>query len=425
MSFLTNPIVGAIDTALGGPLNGAIQAATQQASMKAGKSDVAGTTPREFRYHASTKSPSAPTGRGSTAGGNNLNLPGVMSPDVLMHPEVQKLLGQYGVTPAAIQGSIQNASPNLFLPEHFTQAHPRLGGMLEHALEGAVFTQQGSTTGENIVNALRAPLLARQASAEKYNNQLMMPFAQAQQVANLQGTNLQQEFERAQTAKATAMEGYYDQLPEIKKMLLETQQQRENDVRRFHNQEMNWHMAKDAPALNDAESAELKQLTDAAGGDLYDIDNGALMDLYGRARNRALQENLANKKDVAGIAGGARIKSAEVNKAGSANNPALKPYEDAYKSAQADYDRFDKALNAGVANDATGAMVIKGSAKATAEKARLAALRDQAQKDWIAATKQSGTSVSPGTGSNSTPAQGGKKKFVWDGQKLVPKQQGK
>ena len=165
------------------------------------KSGASMATMRDERLQENLSRPKAVAQTASTRGfspGAVPNMPGIMSPDVLMHPAVQQLLGQYGVTPEQLQGTVQSASPDLFITNPAAHAnHPVLSGMVERALEGLAFTHGSRTVGEGLSNVAQGMLEAQQARAEKYNNQLMMPFAQASQVAQLQNIQTHQQFEDA------------------------------------------------------------------------------------------------------------------------------------------------------------------------------------------------------------------------------------
>lgn len=158
------------------------------------------------------------------------NMPGMMDPSTLMNPAVQAVLSQYGQSPESVQRTVQNASPDLFITNPAAHAnHPVLSGMVERALEGLAFTHGGNTVGESMSNVAQGMLTAQQARAEKYNNQLMMPFAQAQQVANLRGTGLHQQYEDAEAKRADAQAEMYNQMPAYRQGLLDLRTQQESD----------------------------------------------------------------------------------------------------------------------------------------------------------------------------------------------------
>ena len=235
MSFLDNPLVGAIGQAMvkANP-NGAIasiasalpkdfapemQATAPPAPLKSevSKPPVADNrveSTREsmaVRQHyptAQAKGPAAP--KGMPVG---MNMPGVMSPEVLQHPAVQQLLSQYGVSPEQANDAAQSASPNLFITNPAAyQKHPVLAGMIERGLEGAAFTKGSHTIGEGISNIAQGVLDSNAARAEKYNNQLMMPFAQAQQVAGLKSISDEQAFKVAQAKHYQDLEDHYQDM---------------------------------------------------------------------------------------------------------------------------------------------------------------------------------------------------------------------
>ena len=217
---------------LGRGIDAAPQAAVP-AQITPPKSGAMMTTMRNERLQESLSRPKTAARATSTRGsqpGAAPDMPGVMSPDVLMHPAVQQLLSHYGITPEELQATAAHASPDLFITNQgFHANHPRLAGALEGAMEGLAFTRGGSTVGESISNVAQGMLTAKQARAEKYNNQLMMPFAQAQQVANLQGTSLHQQYEDAEANRANALAEMYNQMPAYHQGLLDLRTQQESD----------------------------------------------------------------------------------------------------------------------------------------------------------------------------------------------------
>ncbi len=236
--FVNNPLVAALGAHLGlsGLLGGGTEAATQAAvpaQITPPKSGATMTTMRDERLQESLSRPKTVARAASTRGsqpGVAPNMPGMMDSSTLMNPAVQAVLGQYGQSPESIQRAVQNASPDLFITNPAAQAnHPVLSGMVERALEGLAFTHGGYTVGESLSNIAQGMLTAHQARAEKYNNQLMMPFAQASQVANLQGTNLHQQYEDAEAKRANAQAAMYNQMPEYRQGLLDLRTQQESD----------------------------------------------------------------------------------------------------------------------------------------------------------------------------------------------------
>ena len=236
--FVNNPLVASIGVhlGLGGLLGNGPEAAIQAAvpaQITPPKSGATMATMRDERLQESLSRSKAVARAVSTGGsqpGGGANQPGFMSAEVLQHPVVQALLGQMGQSPESIRHAIQNASPDLFITDPAAHAnHPVLSGMVERALEGLAFTHGGNTVGESLSNIAQGMLTAQQARAEKYNNQLMMPFVQAQQVANLQGTDLHQKYEDAEAKRANAQAEMYNQMPEYRQGLLDLRTQQESD----------------------------------------------------------------------------------------------------------------------------------------------------------------------------------------------------
>ena len=236
--FVNNPLVTSIGAHLGlsGLLGNDTEAATQAAvpaQITPPKSGATMATMRDERLQENLSRPKAVARAASTRGsqpGAAPNMPGMMDSSTLMNPAVQAILSQYGQSPESIQRTVQNASPDLFITNPAAHAnHPVLSGMVERALEGLAFTHGGNTVGESLSNIAQGMLTAQQARAEKYNNQLMMPFAQAQQVANLQGTSLHQQYEDAEAKRANAQAEMYNQMPAYRQGLLDLRTQQESD----------------------------------------------------------------------------------------------------------------------------------------------------------------------------------------------------
>lgn len=121
------------------------------------------------------------SGRGSRPGGNPV-APGVMDQQTLLSPEVQKLLGQYGVHPTDTP-----PDPNLFVhnPQAFAK-HPVLSGLLEHGMRGLAYAHPGDNFFESLIGGVKGIQEGDAASAQQVNNQLTAPFQQAGLVAQLQ-----------------------------------------------------------------------------------------------------------------------------------------------------------------------------------------------------------------------------------------------
>ena len=249
--------------------------------------------------------------RGSSPGANpGMNLPGVMSADVLMHPEVQKLLGQYGITPEQIQGTVQNASPNLFMNNpNFNSQHPALSRGIEGALEGAAFTKGSNTWGEGISNVAQGLLAAKGARAEKYNNQLMMPFEQAQQVAGLQNVSVEQKLKQAQAAYDQSHASYWDALPDLRAKAEQDKMETANRVDNLKaqlavNQYTNAH--KDF-ALLPQEQAKLDTANEQYKGE---IPAAVLQGIYNPAIQRYEDKRAQDQLERANVQGGYHLRAA-------------------------------------------------------------------------------------------------------------------
>jgi hypothetical protein len=295
-TFTTNPLVQAIGEHLGlaslmgaDPSGEPSQASPQAAAaatppppkvtQKVGKSQVEGSAqPREFRQHAPMAKTPVAGGRGLQPGGAGMQMPGMMSPDILMHPEVQALLGRFGISPQQLQSTAQGASPNLFITNPDAQTnHPVATGMLDRALAGLAFTQGGRTVGESISNVARGMLDANAARSEKYNNQLMMPFQQAATVANLQGLNQKQQFEEAETRRANSQADLFDQTPQMRMDIanVAANQRQQATEGRLGMQRVANHlklqMMPEFSQLSPEHSAALQQEIQKNGGDLGNL----------------------------------------------------------------------------------------------------------------------------------------------------------
>lgn len=196
MSFLDNPVVSAIGSAIG--LDPIIQQAQTLQAQQGGDPGLeiasANTPPRpgaskpnipayrERPYIPRSEAvPGAPKG-GVTPGGGNPITPGVMDQSTLQDPAVQQMLAQYGVHPSSAP-----PDPNLFI--HNSQAfnnHPMIAGMLERGLEGLAYAHPGENFFQSLIGGVRGMGEANAARASQANAQVMAPLEQAQAIANLQ-----------------------------------------------------------------------------------------------------------------------------------------------------------------------------------------------------------------------------------------------
>ncbi|CAN5950536.1 unnamed protein product [Sphagnum jensenii] len=190
MAFIDNPIIASLGSSLGlQPLFAAAGGSPAPADPTA--------DPQQAAPRPAASKPNVPefrnrpyiprnenTARGVTPGGGGSNpvMPGPMSQDTLQSPQVQALLGQYGVKP-----STQAPDPNLFIhnPQAY-QNHPLAAGLLEHGLRGLAYAHPGNNWLDSLIGGVRGIQESNAASAQQVNNQLMAPIQQAQSVAGLQ-----------------------------------------------------------------------------------------------------------------------------------------------------------------------------------------------------------------------------------------------
>src|ERR1700744_539716 len=139
MAFIDNPIISALGSSLGlSPLFAAAGSPTDSSGETPAPAPTVkpGVTKQNIPPYRNR--PYIPRNESGSAGGVLPGgqipsaAPGVMDYDTLQSPEVQKLLGQYGVHPTDTP-----PDPNLFVhnPEAFVK-HPVLAGLLEHGLRG-------------------------------------------------------------------------------------------------------------------------------------------------------------------------------------------------------------------------------------------------------------------------------------------------
>jgi hypothetical protein len=196
MGFIDNPIIsalgaqlglGGVFAAAGSPPDGygdpGIGGAAPGAStpMKPGASKPNIPEYRNRPYIPRNENPGGQRGVGPGSGLPSV-APGVMDQATFESPEVQKLLGQYGVHPTDTP-----PDSNLFVhnPEAFVK-HPVLSGLLEHGLRGLAYSHPGMNFLQSLVGGVRGIQESDTASAQQQNNQLTAPFQQAGMVAQLQ-----------------------------------------------------------------------------------------------------------------------------------------------------------------------------------------------------------------------------------------------
>lgn len=421
--FLNNPFVQSIGNAMGlAPLMGGdgsdgmgggstnpTPPPPQVAPAKVDKFNVQGNTPREFRQHA----PEAKAGRDLRPGGGGagMNLPGVMSPDVLMHPMVQQLLGQYGISPEQLQNTVIGADPNLFMTNQgFNARHPLLSRGIEGALEGAAFTQGSHTVGEGISNVAQGLLNSRAARADKYNNSLMMPFAQAQQVAGLQNQQTEENFKKAQIQHYQDLEDHYNSMDDTKATLAKVQSDRTNDLATFHKHEANLHfqnMMSKIP-LNEDEGNQYQKLIDDAGGDEMEVDPGKFNALLSGAKQRQIDDAQRNARAVAAIGGNSRVSAANVSAGNKIDTQSLQAAKVQYAADNKALLDYKKELETyGSSTDSSGNLVSGGTPEA---QARETELRNSIAKSrtLIESFNKPAGKTAPGAGMTIPPKKSGK-----------------
>jgi hypothetical protein len=390
--FLSNPLVGAIGSALGldplmagaGGSNSSINTAPPiPAPVKVTSPKTTSTsTLRDERLQQSlsrdkgNRNTNSTSGRGSQPG--RFGLPGMMSPEILNHPAVQQLLSQYGINHDQIQSTIQNANPNLFITDQAAyQKHPVLAGMTERALEGLAFTKGSNTWGEGLSNVAQGMLSANGARVEKYNNQLMAPFNQASQVAGLQNVAIELKLKEAQTRYDKSHSEYMDTMGDLRPQMLALQQQREADTHSHQQQMENLQkqnhnlmlMGKiQSTPFNKVEQSRYTQLVMNAGGDPLNVEPTDLQELLNTAAQRKIDEAHANQVHVANIGAGSRVAAASIGANGRgtvSDRSDLGESQRVEKGIEDEQKQFLKTLDSmRPATDAEGHMVTPGDTNA-------------------------------------------------------------
>lgn len=190
MAFIDNPIISALGGELG--LGGVFAAAGSPPATP--ESDSAGnpvkppvSKPNVPPYRNRPYIPRMEGGPMSHVGavgpgGLNPTTPGTMDPATLQDPNVQKMLGQYGVTPPTTP-----PDPNLFIHnQQAFQNHPVISGLLEHGLEGLAYAHPGANFLQSLIGGVQGMQEANAARGQQVNAQTMAPILQAQQIASLQ-----------------------------------------------------------------------------------------------------------------------------------------------------------------------------------------------------------------------------------------------
>lgn len=343
-------------------------------------------------------------GRGFSTGVNpGMNLPGVMSPEVLQDPAVQNLLTSYGVNRDARDAAVANASPNMFVtnPSAF-QRHPVLAGLLEHGLEGLAFTKGGDTVGESLSNVAQGYLGAQAARAEKYNNQLMLPFQEASSIAGLKGEAARQQFEASQAARDQALVKHYADMDDTRRMydegMLHIRQ--EQDAAREQMNHIRLLADKRFSGLSDKDSAEFNDTVAKYGG-LRKVPDDVFEEYARRGATNLFNQQEAGKNKRAGMAAAAHITGAKIS--ASSRPGANHEYADAkatWDQTNRDIAKFDAQVSRtggfGVLNPETGQRMKRGDI-ATYRK-NLTDKRDQAKQTMDRTASMQEGMATPGSG---------------------------
>lgn len=117
-----------------------------------------------------------------------------------------RMLAPFGV-------SMPNVNPNLLFPNTpggFADNHPKWAAGIENALVGAATMQPSRTPGEAIGNVAQMLLGIPKIRQEHTNNQLMAPFALAEQIGKVQDIELNREYRQSLIDKNNSMQEWYD-----------------------------------------------------------------------------------------------------------------------------------------------------------------------------------------------------------------------
>lgn len=208
MAFIDNPVIAALGNQLG--LGGVFAAASgaTDPTLATGEGPPTpirpGTSkpnipPYKERPYIPKAEGTLPRSGGVSPGGMNPITPGAMDPATLQDPNVQAMLGQYGVHPTTAP-----PDPNLFIhnPQAF-QNHPVIAGLLEHGLEGLAYAHPGQNFLQSLIGGVQGMQEAGAARGQQVNAQTMAPILQAQQIASLQHMGDQHN-------ESTAVQNYHD-----------------------------------------------------------------------------------------------------------------------------------------------------------------------------------------------------------------------
>jgi hypothetical protein len=408
MGFIDNPVINALGNQLGlGGVFASARATNGSGSLPPGYGDpgIGGVTPGaspnapvmaqnspppkpgrstpnvpEYKnrpYIPRNESPSSQR-TGGTGGGIPSAAPGVMDYETLQSPEVQKLLGQYGVHPTDTP-----PDPNLFVhnPEAFVK-HPVLSGLLEHGLRGLAYMHSGTNFLDSLSGGVRGIQESDAASAQQQNNQMTAPFQQAGLAAQLQHQTDEHNSSIALQQYHEAMAKANGENAETRRMRLAAVPPRKNAVGQMETLQedpdtpgkFKWAID---PDLGEDEQTANKQkffehgtnaLAALHGGDpaqITDEERATLQSHWDMAQHAAAVHN-ADARDRTSIQVGAGHDAARMNSAGRSGagggkvNPATK--QEILNLNQEEKNIRSQIKGTGMTTfDDKGQLVIKGS----------------------------------------------------------------
>ena len=389
MAFIDNPIIASIGSAIGlGPMFNSISGGGGDPSPAAEPPSPQvppGASPPQARMVPPGKSkPNIPPyrnrpyvprnisggGAGAARGGPEMaDQTAMMNQDTLNHPEVQELLGKFGVDPNS--GSID---PHLFIHSAgLWDSHPHLAGALEGALTGAAFTRGGATVGESISNVLQGQLEGQAAHAQHINAQLMAPFAQAHQVAQLQNDSAMIDEHKAQIQHMSDMANYYKQIANNKDEEADIKREAQTQLDAYRSRQLDLESQ-----LNDVKTDPIRVLQQK----VQDKWTKGMIEKYGSEDNIPLQEILrfqhSQMQEVGRDKMGIRYDEFRPNSGNAEGDKKTSNQLGVLKDA---YDHVDSQLKTAmddtkVIQDESGRMLAPGSAARSAYVGKLKTQRD-------------------------------------------------
>jgi hypothetical protein len=392
MAFIDNPTISALGASLGlSPLFAAAGSPTPEGDSVTTppvRPGVSKPNQPEYRNRPFIPRNEMGSSGGVGPGGNQPVAPGVMDQATFQSPEVQKLLGQYGVHPTDTP-----PDPNLFVhnPEAFVK-HPVLSGLLEHGLRGLAYSHPGANFLQSLAGGVRGIQEGDAASAQQENNQLTAPFQQAGMVADLQ-------HKADEHRSADALIGYHTALAANASDKIANQKQRM--ALAIPRKTTSGQMETLQPDPDNPD--ELKwQVDDSLGRDEEMFNKNAYFShalnaaalKHGGDPNQITDEEHAtiaqgwnemqSESKSAGARSVAKIPRTTVHVGGSGSAGTPGKFTDAQKAALKELDRQEaattKALstaqNGSIAHDDTGTLLVPGS---TPHKAYLKKLQGQLQ----------------------------------------------